>query len=241
VSEVMLQQTQADRVVPKFTAFIRRFGSAAQLSKSSLSEVLTYWQGLGYNRRALYLKRAASLIVKDGFPRSAEALDALPGIGHYTARAILTFAHDERHIFLETNIKTVLIHHFFKKQKQISDQALLALLEQVTPHRRCREWYSALMDYGSMLKRTIGNVSRKSASYTKQSSFKGSNREIRGGIIGALLITPLSKRALLYKFRMFEKARVLQALVQLRKESLVEMRGRNFMIARSTKQHGKVK
>jgi A/G-specific adenine glycosylase len=237
----MLQQTQADRVVPKFTAFIRRFGSAAQLSKSSLSEVLTYWQGLGYNRRALYVKRAAELIVKEGFPRSAEELDALPGIGHYTARAILTFAYDERHIFLETNIKTVLIHHFFKRQTHVSDQALLAVLEEVTPSKRCREWYSALMDYGSMIKRTVGNVSRKSASYTKQASFKGSNREIRGKIIGALLIAPRSERALLRTLHVFGKDRVLNMLAQLRKESLVEMRGRNFMIARATKQHGKVK
>ncbi len=237
----MLQQTQADRVVPKFTAFIRRFGTTAKLSASSLSEVLTYWQGLGYNRRALYVKRAAELIVKDGFPRSAEELDALPGIGHYTARAILTFAYDERHIFLETNIKTVLIHHFFKKQTQVSDQALLAVLEEVTPSRRCREWYSALMDYGSMLKRTVGNVSRKSTSYTKQSSFKGSNREIRGKIIGALLIAPRSERALLRTLHVFGKDRVLNVLAKLRKESLVEMRGGNFMIARATKQHRKMK
>ncbi|MEK9131303.1 MAG: A/G-specific adenine glycosylase [Patescibacteria group bacterium] len=192
VSEIMLQQTQAERVVPKFNAFIKRFPTVKSLAQAPLSEVLTLWQGLGYNRRALFLKRAAEEVVSKHsgkIPATLEALDALPGIGPYTAGAILAFAFNKPTVFIETNIRTVFIHHFFKKARgKIADEKLLPLITTSLDRKRPRDYYSALMDYGSHLKMTLPNPSRKSTTHTKQSTFKGSHRELRGQILKHILV-----------------------------------------------------
>lgn len=187
VSEVMLQQTQADRVASKFKEFIKRFKTVGALSKASLGEVLRAWQGLGYNRRALYLKRAAEEIVKiKSFPSKATELENLPGVGPYTARAVLTFAFNKREIFIETNIRSVFIHEFFKSKRKVSDKEIISLIRQTLPKRNVSEWYQALMDYGALLKRKNNNPSRRSTHHSKQSMFRGSRREIRGKIISLL-------------------------------------------------------
>ncbi len=186
VSEIMLQQTQAERVVLKYHNFLAQFPTVQTLADAPVGEVLKAWQGLGYNRRALHLKRAALILSREHggeVPRSFAALDALPGVGAYTASAVLAFAHNEPTVFIETNIRTVFLHHFFLTRRKVADTEILKLVKETLPTKDAREWYSALMDYGAMLKRTVGNPNVKSAQYAKQSRFKGSRRELRGEIL----------------------------------------------------------
>ncbi len=187
VSELMLQQTQVARVIPKYHAFLTEFPNISVLAQAELSEVLRVWQGLGYNRRAKYLWLAARQIDQLGaFPGSAEELVRLPGIGTNTAGAILAYAFNESVVFIETNVRTVIIHHFFADAEDIPDSAIRDSLSQVLNHETPREFYWALMDYGSHLKTTQGNASRRSKHYAKQSTFVGSKRQIRGAVIRAL-------------------------------------------------------
>lgn len=194
VSEIMLQQTQTERVVSKYTEWLDRFPDISSLALASTAEVLEQWNGLGYNRRARFLQQTAKIIhdvYHDVFPKNAEELDALPGIGPYTARAVACFAFGSNEIFIETNIRTVFITEFFSNnnggtEQKIPDEALLSLIAQTRYEKDIRLWYYALMDYGASLKRQMPNPNRKSASYTKQSSFTGSSRQARGAIIRAL-------------------------------------------------------
>ena len=190
VSETMLQQTQTDRVVSKFEAFIQQFPTIRSLANASPSEVIKRWQGLGYNRRGLNLHRAAQEIVtqfESKIPPKTEDLESLPGIGPYTAAAIQAFAFNKPSIVIETNIRTVFIYHFFPNSKQkITDKALIPLIEQTQDTSQPRLWYSALMDYGAFLKKIVPNPSRNSKTYQKQPKFEGSNRQVRGKIIRLL-------------------------------------------------------
>src|SRR3989338_6335145 len=186
VSEVMLQQTQVERVTLKFLEWMRKFPTPESLAKASLGDVLKLWQGLGYNRRALNLKRAAEMIVKEyggEVPRDIEKIDALPGVGPYTAGAIAAFAFDIPSAFIETNIRTVYLHFFFKGKREVRDEEILEAVGKTLPRKNIRDWYYALMDYGVMLKHTVGNQNARSSEYAKQSAFKGSRREVRGEIL----------------------------------------------------------
>lgn len=189
VSEIMLQQTQTGRVVPKYNEFLSAFPTVEALATASLKDVLKHWQGLGYNRRALMLHRAAQTVVHDFdgvFPKDQKRLLTLPGIGPYTSGAIMVFAYNKPIVIIETNIRTVFIYHFFKGHGAVHDKELLPLIEQTLDTKNPRMWYSALMDYGTYLKKTYPNPSRKSTHHTTQSKFKGSDREIRGAIIRAI-------------------------------------------------------
>lgn len=201
VSEIMLQQTQAHRVLGKFQSFVKRFPDWKTLAKASTREVLQEWSGLGYNRRALYLKRIAETITTQGktsgtLPKTFEELRTLPGIGPNTAGSILAFAYNIPYPFIETNIRSVFIHFFFpeiekregkKACKKISDDQLIPFIKKALTDPKIkknpREWYYALMDYGSMLKKTLPNPSRRSAHHVRQKPFKGSNRELRSRIL----------------------------------------------------------
>jgi A/G-specific adenine glycosylase len=133
VSELMLQQTQVSRVVPKFIEFMHRFSSIDDLAKAPLAEVLDAWSGLGYNRRAKFLHAAAQQIVgmhKGVIPDDFENLVTLPGIGQNTAGAILAYAFNRPVVFIETNIRTVYFHHFFGDAEGVDDKDLLPLVEQ---------------------------------------------------------------------------------------------------------------
>ncbi|MBP6942864.1 MAG: A/G-specific adenine glycosylase [Candidatus Buchananbacteria bacterium] len=190
ISEVMLQQTQAPRVVSKYVEFIKRFPTFKRLATASTRDVLSAWQGLGYNRRALALQKAAQIVVneyKGKLPTDPIELDKLPGIGQHTAGSIAAFAFNYPSIFIETNIRSVFIHHFFKDQEGISDAQLLPLITKMVDQNNPREWYWALMDYGVMLKKTLGNPSRQSKHYSKQSKFIGSRRQVRGVVIKLVL------------------------------------------------------
>ena len=189
VSELMLQQTQVERVKPKFAAFITRFPDIATLARAPLSDVLQLWSGLGYNRRAKYLHEAAKTIASQfhgQFPTDMATLLSLPGIGPGTAGALSAYAFNLPAVFIETNVRTVYFHHFFESGEPVHDSQLKDLIEQTIDHDHPREFYWALMDYGSWLKqRKMGHL-QQSRHYKKQSKLEGSVRQVRGQIIRLL-------------------------------------------------------
>jgi A/G-specific adenine glycosylase len=189
VSEIMLQQTQVSRGEVKYKEFLKAFPNFKSLAEASASDVLTAWQGLGYNRRALYLKKAAEVVMseyKGKLPDTQEQLMKLPGIGIYTAGAVCAFAFNKPVVFIDTNVRRVYIHHFFGDRKDVNDAELIPLVEATLAKEDSREWYSALMDYGSMLGLKEDNANKRSAHYVKQSKFEGSLRQVRGKIIKML-------------------------------------------------------
>ena len=199
VSELMLQQTQVPRVIPKFLLFTEAFPSFESLAVAPLSDVLKMWSGLGYNRRAKFLLQTAQLVKSQyagKLPQEHNELVTLPGIGHNTAGAIRAYAFNEPVVFVETNIRTVFIHHFFPGKDKVADSELLPIIEASIPEGDARSWYWALMDYGTHLKQTVGNVSKSSAVYVKQSKFEGSRRQIRGKLLRLLADENYTKRQL---------------------------------------------
>lgn len=234
VSEVMLQQTQVERVIPYYRNFLKQFPTVGALASAPLSAVLKAWQGLGYNRRAKMLHEAAKAVVRDHkgkMPSDRETLLTLPGVGPYTAGAVAAFAGNTDGIFIETNIRTVITHHFFPKKKVVSDAEVLAILASVYPKGRAREWYAALMDYGSHLKRNGVRINTKAKGYTKQSTFEGSLRQARGAVLRELLKGPKTNTALvglLGKDRSLQMRTALSALIQ---EGVVAKAGTKFSLA----------
>ena len=238
VAEIMLQQTQVERVVPFYKKFIKRFPTARALARAPLSEVLKQWQGLGYNRRAKALHQAAKDIVahhKGVVPRDVSALGALPGIGPYTARAIAAFAFNQDVIFVETNIRTAILHHFYTTDtfiyESVSDTRIQEILEKALPKGKAREWHSALMDYGAHLKRSGVRINARSAHYTKQSKFDGSAREARGAILRELAQGTASSARLTGLLGTKRRAQMRAALEALQKEKLVEKNKGKYMLA----------
>lgn len=197
VSEIMLQQTQVPRVIQKYTEWLVRFPTITTLAKSTTADVLRYWSGLGYNRRALYLKKIAEIIMrqhKGVFPQTEEALLQLPGIGKYTARAILCFAFDKQVAVVDTNVKKVFIVEFLRKESSalqlsdspvtvdiISDKVAWEIAERMLPYGKAYEWNQALMDYSSAV------LKKEKIAIPKQPQFKNSNRYFRGEIVRLLL------------------------------------------------------
>lgn len=189
VSELMLQQTQVDRVIPKFNAFIERFPDERTLASVALADVLTLWSGLGYNRRAKFLHASATKIITDYhgvFPDQYADILSLPGVGPGTAGAISTYAFNRPVPFIETNVRTVYFHHYFADGEKVSDEQLMPLLEQTIDHDHPREFYWALMDYGTWLKKNGAGRISQSKHYKKQSPLKGSLRELRGMLVRQL-------------------------------------------------------
>lgn len=192
LSEVMLQQTQVARVEARWDGWLARFPGVEALAAADDADVLAAWQGMGYNRRALALHRAARTVagVYGGvFPRDREALLALPGIGPSTAAGIRAFAFDEADVYLETNVRTVFIHELFPEAERVSDKELTPFVRAACPASGddVRGWYYALLDYGAWLKKTVPNPSRRSASYARQSRFEGSFRQKRAEVVRILL------------------------------------------------------
>ena len=190
VSEFMLQQTQAARVLDKYPAFLAAFPTVQALALADTAAVLAAWQGLGYNRRALSLHRAAKGIVEEHrgtVPGSASELRRLPGIGAATAAAVSAFAFGRGEPFIETNIRSAFIHFFCQDQDGVSDADLLPLVEATMDRADPREWFYALMDYGVWVKKKFGNPSRRSKHHAAQSPFAGSRREARALILKASL------------------------------------------------------
>jgi len=201
ISEMMLQQTQTNRVVEKFQQFIQKFPDFQSLASASLNDVLKVWQGLGYNRRAMALKKIAEKVVTefDGIlPADVEILKTFPQIGHNTASSIVAFAFNMPTFFIEVNIRRVYTYFFFPGTSSIEDKVIMPIVRKTLDRSNVRKWYYALMDFGVMLKKTHPELNKRSAHYRKQYKrsahyrkqlkFKGSNREIRGKIL-KLLIT----------------------------------------------------
>lgn len=193
VSEIMLQQTQVTRVIEKYQEFLTLFPDIQALASAEQGSVLAAWAGLGYNRRAKFLWQAAQTVVaqhKGVFPETLSELVALPGVGKNTAGAILAYAFNQPTVFIETNVRTVFIYHCFPGEGLVTDAMLLPLITEALDPEQPRDWYYALMDYGSYLKKSVGNVSRQSKTYNKQSTFHGSRRQIRGQVIATLVEAP---------------------------------------------------
>ncbi|MBP9757846.1 MAG: A/G-specific adenine glycosylase [Candidatus Pacebacteria bacterium] len=221
VSEIMLQQTQVPRVLEKYRSFLKKFPNVRSLARSGLADVLKEWNGLGYNRRAKYLHDAAKVIVSEytGDLKKATA-ERLPGVGPYTRAAVRTFAFNEPHMMIETNVRASFIHHFFPKKDRVDDRDLVPLIEAAGEGQDPRTWYWALMDHGSHMKKLHLNPTRRSASYAMQSKFVGSVREVRGAIIKVLNEGAHGDLALANKLA-FEGQMIRHALTGLKKDGLV--------------------
>ena len=201
ISEVMLQQTQVSRVDGRWQRWLERFPTVDALAAAAPSDVLEEWQGLGYNRRALSVHRAAQAISEAGgvFPRDPKELVKLPGIGPATAAGIRAFAFNLHGVYLETNVRTVFLHELYPQAEGVPDSELVPLVELTCPANVAnaadaaateltpRSWYYALLDYGAYLKKTIPNPSRRSKSHVKQSRFEGSHRQKRAELLRVLL------------------------------------------------------
>lgn len=229
VSEIMLQQTQVNRVIPKYHLFLKQFSDIQTLAGASLSAVLAAWSGLGYNRRAKHLLDAAKqLLPKANLPWKIEDLTACTGIGPNTAAAIMVYAYNQPVIFVETNIRTVFIHHFFADQTAVSDTEILPLLRLATDRNQPREFYWALMDYGTYLKSSRGNLSQRSARYVKQSPFHGSRRQIRGQVLKLLIQRSLTLSEL--RQHISDK-RLEDVLTELESEQLITVHKSFYLLA----------
>ena len=201
ISEVMLQQTQVSRVDGRWQRWLERFPTVDALAAAAPSDVLEEWQGLGYNRRALSVHRAAQAISEAGgvFPQDPKELVKLPGIGPATAAGIRAFAFNLHGVYLETNVRTVFLHELYPQAEGVPDSELVPLVELTCPASIAgaadaaateltpRSWYYALLDYGAYLKKTIPNPSRRSKSHVKQSRFEGSHRQKRAELLRVLL------------------------------------------------------
>ncbi|HLP43979.1 MAG TPA: A/G-specific adenine glycosylase [Candidatus Nanoarchaeia archaeon] len=231
VSEIMLQQTQAPRVVPKYNSFLEKFPTVQALAKAKLSDVLAEWQGLGYNRRGMYLKQCAEKVVTDyggEFPKDFDQLVSLPGIGPATAGDVLVFTWNIPMVVIETNIRSVFIHFFFKDKEKITDKEILPLIEKTLDKGNPREWYWALFDYGTFLKKTA-NPSRRSAHHVKQTKFVGSLRQKRAVILREIIKKPQNQKQIVKNLG-YETEIVSKILLDLEKEGFTKKTKTGYMI-----------
>lgn len=234
LSELMLQQTQVARVIPKYGAWLERFPDLASLAEAPLPDLLALWNGLGYNRRAIYLQKACREVLSrygGVFPRTEAELRTLPGIGPYTAGAVCAFAFKQPAVFVETNIRAVFIHSFFSDSAgRVDDKEILPLVNQTLDRQNPREWYYALMDLGAELKRTVGNPSRRSRQYTRQSRFEGSFRQARGAILRQLTRHKAARLKAIAESEGIELARIEAAANKLVQEEIIQADGSLFRI-----------
>jgi A/G-specific adenine glycosylase len=234
VSEIMLQQTQVERVTIKFPEFIEAFPDFASLAVAPLDNVLSVWQGMGYNRRAIAIQKCAIRVINEYngiLPSDVDLLATFPGIGRATASSIAAFAFNLPVVFIETNIRRVFIHFFFSDTEMVSDADLLPIVEKSLYKENSRVWYWALMDLGSALKKTVPNPNRRSVHYSKQSPFEGSDREIRGTIIRMLLSEPGMNEKQLLTIRTDDPARIKKILTALMSEGFIVKQKNRFFLA----------
>ena len=195
VSEYMLQQTQTDRVVPKYESFLRSFPTVRSLAEAKRQSVLIHWSGLGYNRRAVALHEAAKAIVSrygGEVPAVREELLSLPGVGPYTAGAVLVFAYNMPVPVVETNIRTVAMHYGIRKKHDVGDDAVMRFVRRMLDRAldrsvSARMFFSACMDYGAYLKRTGLRINRRSRHHVRQGTFSGSVRRARGELLRRII------------------------------------------------------
>lgn len=192
VSEVMLQQTQAQRVIPKYKAWLEAFPTITSLAHASTRDVLLQWSGLGYNRRALYLHKFAKEIIEKFagvIPQNEKVLRTLPGIGEYTVRALLCFAFDKQVAVVDTNVRKVILVKFISEReealtdsgKKVSKKEIDEIAQLLLPQGKAYDWNQALMDYASQ------ELKAQKSTIPKQSKFHDSDRYYRGQILKELL------------------------------------------------------
>lgn len=209
VSEVMLQQTQVDRVLPKYLAFLDRFPDLQTLATAGTADVLQAWAGLGYNTRAVRLQKLAQAVVDaGGFPTTPEELRNLPGVGPYTAGAIASFAFDRPVAAVDTNVRRVL-GRAVDGSAEIDEKHARELAEDALPDGSCRDWNQALMDLGATIciarkprcmvcpiqslckafESGNGAIAERKAVY-RSSPFRTTRRYFRGRILATLRDAP---------------------------------------------------
>ncbi len=234
VSEIMLQQTQVERVIGKYEEFIAAFPDFASLAEAPLPKLLRLWQGMGYNRRALSLRALAQKVVsghRGKLPAGPDVLMSLPGVGKYTAGAVLAFAFNKPVVFIDTNIRRVYIHEFLKDRENIRDEEIVPLVRQTLDMRNPRKWYNALMDYGAVLKGGQGNPNKRSAHYVRQSPFENSNRQVRGRILKALVAGEPLTVTRIARDTGSDALRVKRNLVDLENEGFIRKEGRYYILS----------
>jgi A/G-specific adenine glycosylase len=235
VSEIMLQQTQTGRVSEKFLRFIDKFPDFKSLTLASVEEVLREWKGLGYNRRAIALKKIAEIVINEHngkLPDSFKILKSFPQIGYNTASSIIAFAFNKPTFFIETNIRRVYIYFFFANKGKVKDPEIQPILEKTIDKKNPREWYYALMDYGVMLKKIHPEIHKKSAHYRKQTRFKGSTRQIRGKMLELLLKEKIMTFTEIFqKFDNVAQKLIKKILNQLNKEGFIEINEQSIKLA----------
>jgi A/G-specific adenine glycosylase len=235
VSEIMLQQTQVARVLKKYPEFLETFPDFLSLSQAPTSKLLAVWQGMGYNRRALFMRTAADIIVKKyngKLPKDPEVLVTLPGIGKATAGSLAAFAYNVPSVFIETNIRRVFIHHFFEDHTEVSDKQLYPLVETTLDKQNPREWYYALMDYGVMLAKEFENANKRSKHYSVQSKFEGSARQVRGRVIKELLRHQSLSEKDVVTFTARDASSVRKILMELKTEGFIIEKNGAYKIAK---------
>ncbi|MBY8999022.1 MAG: Fe-S cluster assembly protein HesB [Candidatus Thorarchaeota archaeon] len=224
VSEIMLQQTQVSRVAPKFNEFIEIFPTTESLANANSKDLLKVWSGLGYNRRAIWLKEAAKQIFERGeFPQTVKELENLKGVGPYTSRSVLIFAFNRDLAAVDTNIRRVLIASGFADES-MSDIKLQPIADKVLLRGRSRDWHNALMDYGAQV---MTSSSTGIAPTSKQTCFEGSSRQVRGAVIRVLTeVTELGLGELMLLLDCdLDESELKSIMFQLMDDGLVEMAG----------------
>ena len=228
ISEVMLQQTQVLRVLAKYREFIERYPTVTDLSLASTADVLRAWKGMGYNRRALYLKRTAEAVVKkyNGiFPTDEASLRLLPGIGVYTAGAIRVFAYKSDVSMVDTNIRKIITHFFFKGTSQ-KEAVILFVARRLVPEGKSWQWHQALMDYGALVMAKTTTSVRQRGEKKSIVPFKSSDRYFRGKILDDLRVKPEKMHALKKRYSSnfsLSDEKIASIFDKLKKDGLIEV------------------
>jgi A/G-specific adenine glycosylase len=240
----MLQQTQASRVAERFSAFLDRFPTAASLAAATDAQVLAAWSGLGYNRRALALRRAAAAVTADGWPRDLAGLQALPGIGPYTARAVASLAFEQPVGVVDTNVRRWLVRRF-GLTADTPPRALQALADALAGTGDAADaaaWTHATMEFGAGICARVarcaicpiaeGCPSRGIAATVpvpRQPAFAGSDRALRGALLRALTAAPGHALSVTAARRLTgrEPRRIIEGL---ERDGLVHREGRRLLL-----------
>ncbi|MDY6766316.1 MAG: A/G-specific adenine glycosylase [Candidatus Nanohaloarchaea archaeon] len=237
VAEIMLQQTQVARVVPKWEAFLDRFPTVEDLADAPLREVLQLWDGLGYNNRAKYLKQAAEQVVEefDGeFPRDPDQLETLQGVGEYTANAVASFAFNNGGPVFDTNVRRLL----YRFHGAATDAELKAVHEQLFPTGESRVWNNAVMELGAEV--CVDGTPRcrecpwredceafraktfDTPDVQSQSSFEGSWRQYRAKVLKLLMDGAKPREELSAALELPEEYSINELLAELAAEGMIE-------------------
>ena len=189
LSELMLQQTQVSRVIEYYKKWTTSWPTITHLAQATRKEVLQAWMGLGYNTRGINLHKASQIIVRQfhgDVLRAMQQYNQIPGVGKYTSQAVLIFSSNVDSVTVDTNIRRIFIHEF-KLRPDVTDAVIWDIAQQCLPLGHSRKWHNALMDYGALVL-----TSKKTGIQPKttQSSFEGSDRQIRAQILRQLLEKP---------------------------------------------------